>query len=55
MESNIKGVSTKIETNLKNPVSGIKSVPKDLGKLATQVKSMVNTTAKGVKSLTKKK
>tara|TARA_B110001450_G_scaffold242940_1_gene253745 strand:+ start:4591 stop:5229 length:639 start_codon:yes stop_codon:yes gene_type:complete len=52
--NNIKSVSTKIESNLKNPVSGIKNTPKDLEKIATQVKNMVSTATKGVKSLTKK-
>ena len=51
---NAKGVAQKVEMNLKNPVKGIKSVPKDLGKMASQVKNMVGTTSKGIKSLTKK-
>jgi hypothetical protein len=51
---NAKGVAEKVEMNLKNPVKGIKSVPKDLGKMASQVKGMVDTTTKGLKSLTKK-
>jgi len=53
--NNAKGITQKVENNLKNPVSGIKSVPKDLGKVASQLKNIVTTSAKGVRSLTKKK
>lgn len=52
--NNAKGVANKIENNLKNPVSGIKNVPSELGKISKQVKGILGTTAKGVKSLTKK-
>lgn len=51
---NIKDVSSKVETNLKSPLTGIRSIPKDLSKLGKQSKNLLSKTKKGLKSLTKK-
>lgn len=51
---NIKSVSKQIESNLKDPVKGVKSIPSQLSKVTAQVKNIVKKTATGVKSLTKK-
>lgn len=51
---NIKYASKQIESNLKNPVSGVKNIPSQLNKAKGQVKSIVKKTATGVKSLAKK-
>lgn len=51
---NIKSVSKQIESNLKDPVKGVKSIPSQLSKVTGQVKNIVKKTATGVKSLTKK-
>ena len=51
---NIKDVSSKVETNLKSPITGIRSIPKDLSKLGKQSKNLLSKTKKGLKSLTKK-
>lgn len=51
---NIKYASKQIESNLKDPVKGVKSIPSQLSKVTGQVKNIVKKTATGVKSLTKK-
>ena len=51
---NIKSASKQIETNVKDPIKGIKSIPSQLSKVTGQVKNIVKKTATGVKSLTKK-
>lgn len=51
---NIKSASKQIESNLKDPVKGVKSIPSQLSKMTGQVKNIVKKTATGVKSLTKK-
>jgi len=51
---NIKNASKEIESNLKNPVKGVKTIPSQLSKASKQVKSIVKTTSKGVKSLSKR-
>jgi len=51
---NIKSASKQIESNLKDPVKGVKSIPSQLSKATGQVKNIVKKTATGVKSLTKK-
>ena len=51
---NIKSASKQIESNLKDPVKGVKSIPSQLSKVTGQVKNIVKKTATGVKSLTKK-
>ena len=51
---NIKSASKQIESNLKDPVKGVKSIPSQLTKATGQVKTIVKKTATGVKSLTKK-
>ena len=51
---NMKSVSSTIEENLKNPVKGITKLPSQVAEVGKQVKEVVSTTAKGVKSLTKK-
>lgn len=51
---NIKSASKQIESNLKDPVKGVKSIPSQLTKATGQVKNIVKKTATGVKSLTKK-
>ena len=51
---NIKSASKQIETNLKDPIKGVKSIPSQLSKVTGQVKNIVKKTATGVKSLTKK-
>lgn len=51
---NIKYASKQIESNLKNPVSGVKNIPSQLNKVKGQVKNIVKKTATGVKSLAKK-
>jgi len=52
--NNAKNIANKVETNLKNPVKGIKNIPSDLGNIGKQVKNVFGKTAKGIKSLTKK-
>jgi predicted PurR-regulated permease PerM len=51
---NMKSVSSTIEENLKNPIKGITKLPSQVAEVGKQVKEVVSTTAKGVKSLTKK-
>lgn len=51
---NIKSASKQIESNLKDPVKAVKSIPSQLSKVTGQVKNMVKKTSTGVKSLTKK-
>jgi len=52
--TNIKSASKTIETNLKDPVKGLKNIPSQLSKAKTQVKTIIKTTTNGVKSLSKK-
>jgi hypothetical protein len=51
---NIKSASKQIESNLKDPVKAVKSIPSQLSKVTGQVKNIVKKTSTGVKSLTKK-
>lgn len=51
---NIKAASKQIESNLKDPVKAVKSIPSQLSKFTGQVKNIVKKTSTGVKSLTKK-
>ena len=51
---NIGDVSSKIESNLKNPVKGIKEVPKNAVGVFKGAKSIARKSLKGVKKLSKK-
>tara|TARA_Y100000389_G_scaffold164040_1_gene167570 strand:+ start:524 stop:1162 length:639 start_codon:yes stop_codon:yes gene_type:complete len=51
---NIKTASKQIESNLKDPVKGVKNIPTQISKVTGQVKNIVKKTATGVKSLSKK-
>ena len=50
----LKKLSGIFETNLKDPVKGLKNIPSQLSKAKTQVKTIIKTTTNGVKSLSKK-
>ena len=52
---NIKTASKQIESNLKDPLKGVKNIPSQISKVTGQVKTIVKKTATGVKSLSKKK
>ena len=51
---NIGDVSNRIESNLKNPIKGIKNAPKNLGNIVKGVKSMAKSSYKGLRKVSKK-